>query len=324
MPRIPPDFESIQRAQSKAEFVRLMQELGLPIPESRIVMSRSELLDHDEFPCFLKLVHSTASLGVQRVSGKEELTETITRFSDRGAWKEGQPIVIQQPASGRQAEVSAAFQEGRLVGIACADVLETGIGGGPALRRTALHAPVVEHVERFGKALNWNGPISIEYFWDYESEQPYYIEANPRIGESFNAQLGGVNLCEASVRIALGEHVERLPDVTPGVTSHNGFIVMIADAFNGAGRLALMRRLWRHWTRRDGIQSEMTRMREDWGSLIPATAVITSLLFSPKSARGLAQGTVDNYSLPQAAAELIDDLPGDFVEEIELILNRCN
>ncbi|EMI47058.1 hypothetical protein [Rhodopirellula sp. SWK7] len=316
-----PDFNAIQRVQSKAAFATLMNELALPTPVSRIVETKSELFAHENFPCFVKVAHSTASLGVERVGDLTELRDTVERFEHAGVWKEGFPIVIQQPAPGRQAEVSAVFQDGRLVGAACADVLATGIGGGPALRRTAIHAPVLEHVHRFGSALNWHGPLSLEYFYEAETQQPFYIECNPRIGESFNALVGGVNLCEATVRISVGEHVDRMPDVQPGVLSHNGFIVMIADAYNGASRTQLAKKLLHHWTRRDGCESEMTRPIEDLLSLVPATAVILLLLANPRSARDLAKGTVDNYSLPHSAAKIIDDMPQKTIGEIHSILS---
>lgn len=308
-----PDFEVLRRVQSKAEFVQVMKSLDLPLPESWIVRDRNELAKHDDFPCFVKLAHSTASLGVQRVDSPDDLTASINRFEQSGAWREGDEIVLQTIAPGRQAEVSAVFQEGRLVGAACADVLATGIGGGPALRRTAIHPPVLQHIRKFGEELGWHGPVSMEYFYDETTERPYYIESNPRIGESFNALAGGVNLCEATVRIALGEQVDMLPPVKPGVMTHNGFIVMIADAFNGANRRQLWRRLWKHWTRSDGVESEMTRPRVDLLSLIPATAVILRLLVAPRSAQELAKGTVDNYSLPARAAQIVDDLPADAV-----------
>jgi predicted ATP-grasp superfamily ATP-dependent carboligase len=314
-----PSFEAIKRVQSKAEFAILLQELGLPIPPSQIVRSKAELAAHNEFPCFVKLAHSTASLGVQRVADAHELESTISRFESSGAWSEGQEIVIQQPAAGRQAEASAVFQNGRLVGIACADVLATGIGGGPSLRRSAVHRSVTEHAQRLGEHLNWHGPISLEYFYDDATEQPVYIEANPRIGETLNAEISGVRLCDAVVRIALGEHVERLPEANPGVMSHNGFVVMIADAYNGATRRELLGRLWNHWTSQGDFgscQSDMTRLSEDKLSLIPATAVILRLLASPRSANSLAHDTVDNYSLPATAASIIDAFPEDALADI--------
>jgi len=307
-----PDFESLRRMQSKAEFVRLMTELELPIPACRIVNSEKDIAAHDRFPCYLKLAHSTASLGVKRVENRESLIAGLAEFKRGGLWQEGTEILIQQPARGGQAEVSAVFQHGRLVAAACAEVLETGIGGGPAQRVSADHVHVIEHVKQLGNHLQWHGPLVLEYFYDPASGKPEYIEANPRIGESLNAQLSGVNVCEIVARISLGETVDTLTIGKPGARSHNGFILLIADAYNGASRRQLFKRLWAGWTRR-GIyatfESEMTRPREDWGSLIPATVVTLGLLVNPRSAIRLTQNTVANYSLPQDAVSVIERLP---------------
>ena len=314
-----PEFDAIRRVQSKAGFVALMEELELPIPGSRVVASKTELFEHDRFPCFVKLVHSTASLGVQKVDSADELRSAIERFEKSLVWKEGDPILIQQPAVGGQAEVSAVFQEGRLVASACRDVLETGIGGGPSQRISAFHPLVKTHMEKLGMTLNWHGPISVEYFYDAETQQPQYIEANPRISETLNAELAGVPVCETVARISIGEHVDPLPEATPGVMSHTGFTVLIADAYNGASRTQLFKRLCNHWFRRGDYgtcESEITRLGEDPLSLVPATAVILRLLVSPRSAKGLATSTVDNYSLPHAAAKIIDELPADALEQL--------
>lgn len=311
-----PDFQALRRVQSKAEFAQLLQELGLSIPASQTVRTRQAVLAYDAFPVYLKLAHSTASLGVVRVTDAADAAKQLDRFEATGAWSEGNPIVLQQPAPGRQAEAGAVFAEGRMIGFAAADVLATGIGGGPALRRTAHRPNVRADLQRLGEHLGWHGPISLEYFYDDETDRPYYIEANPRIGETFNALLGGVNLVAATVRLALGQPVQPLPDVVPGRTSHNGFVVSIAAAYNGASRRELAKQLWKHWTRRDGYQSDMTRLREDWLSLIPATAVLSLLLANPRAATELAHGTVDNYSLPQAAADQIDALTWSDIETI--------
>jgi predicted ATP-grasp superfamily ATP-dependent carboligase len=298
--------------QSKAGFARLMTELSLPIPPSRIVDSESEVAGQSQFPCYLKLAHSTASLGVKRAEDRASLIDALLEFKRAGLWTEGTEIVIQQPAKGRQAEVSAVFQEGRLVGVASADVLETGIGGGPALRVSADHPVVIDHVRRLGNHLEWHGPMVLEYFYDSTTGQPEYIEANPRIGESFNSMLSGVNVCDLVARISVGEKIESLSIGKAGARSHNGFILLIADAYNGANRRQLLKRLWGGWTRQ-GIyadyESDMTRPREDLGSLIPATVVTLGLLFNPRSAIRLTESTVANYSMPQNAASIIEALP---------------
>jgi predicted ATP-grasp superfamily ATP-dependent carboligase len=307
-----PSFDSLRRMQSKAEFVRLMSELSLPTPTSQIVDGETDVMKHDAFPCYLKLAHSTASLGVKRAEDRSGLAAALGEFKRAGLWSDGTEILIQQPATGRQAEVSAVFQDGRLIAVSCADVLETGIGGGPALRVSADHPAVIAHVRRLGEALHWHGPMVLEYFYDSSTGKPEYIEANPRIGESFNSLLSGVNVCDIVARISMGETIETLSVGAAGACSHNGFILLIADAYNGANRRQLWKRLWNGWTGQGiyaNFQSEMTRPREDCGSLIPATVVTLGLLANPRSAIRLTEDTVANYSLPQNAASIIEGLP---------------
>ncbi len=307
-----PAFDVIRQVQSKVEWMRLLRSLNLPAPVSHAARTEQELQALAQFPCYAKLAHSTASLGVVHVRDKGELHMALAQFKTAGLWSEGTELLLQQPAQGRQAEVSGIFQDGRLVAVACADVMATGIGGGPSFRTSTSHPVVVDHLRRLGTHLNWHGPLVLDYFYDSSTGQPQYIEANPRIGEAFNAQASGINLCEVAVQVALGRHVEELPQGNVGICTHNGFVVLLADAYNGARRPQLVRRLWQSWFHRgpyESCESEMTRPQEDWGSLIPATAVSLRVVACPRSARNLATSTIDNYSLPQAAVNIIDRLP---------------
>ena len=138
------------------------------------------------------------------------------------------------------------------------------------------------------------GESGLDYFYDHSLDRPEYIEANPRIGETVNANLCGVNLCEMVVQVSLGNQLKEVAPGEVGVKSHADFIALLAHAYNGANRKQLLLQLHQHWTRQ-GIfefESELTRPREDWGSLIPATAVSMRLLAFPRSARQLSQKTV--------------------------------
>ena len=57
----------------------------------------------------------------------------------------------------------------------------------------------------------------------------------------------------------------------------------------------------------EGSQDELTRLRDDWPSLIPFCAVASLLMARPSAARWLVRKTVDNYSLPEDAARGIRD-----------------
>jgi hypothetical protein len=176
----------------------------------------------------------------------------------------------------------------------------------------------VEHVRRLGEHLHWHGPLFVDYFFDAATQKPQYIEGNPRIGETVNALLSGVNLCELLVDISLGRHVDAVGPGKTGVWSHTGFIILLSAAFEGASRRELVRELWQAWTGKGhyGVcESEMTRPREDWGSLIPAVAACLRLLAAPRSAYRLSKNTVDSYSLPEAAVSAIEQLPADCLTE---------
>src|ERR1700710_1483919 len=69
-----PDFESYRAAHSKAGFSRLLDELKLPQPATRIVKSAGELRETVRFPAIVKTSIGTASRGIWRVRDDDELT----------------------------------------------------------------------------------------------------------------------------------------------------------------------------------------------------------------------------------------------------------
>src|SRR4051812_20169621 len=71
-----PDFESYRIAHSKAGFSRLLDELGLPQPATRIVTSATELREAVHFPCFIKASIGTASRGVWFARDADELSHS--------------------------------------------------------------------------------------------------------------------------------------------------------------------------------------------------------------------------------------------------------
>src|SRR5690606_13096385 len=95
-----PDFESLDRLISKANFVRLLDEVGLPQPEAAIVRTRDELEQDWKFPCWVKLDYSTAGEGVRQVTSAQELRQLADDWERRG-WLAGQnEMIVQQPARG--------------------------------------------------------------------------------------------------------------------------------------------------------------------------------------------------------------------------------
>jgi hypothetical protein len=170
----------------------------------------------------------------------------------------------------------------------------------------------VEYVRKLGEHLGWQGPLFLEYFYDPPSGEPRFIECNPRIGETFNAKLSGIDLCELIVRISLGEKLEPVGEPgRVGVRSHTDFHLLLAYALNGENRRTIVREALQMMSGRGKYQNastEITRPRDDPLSLIPAAATFIQLLVYPGLGRRLVNRTVGNYSLPQSGVDEIHRL----------------
>lgn len=307
-----PDFESLRLMQSKSDFVDTLSRLDIPVPETVIVDEFGELDEFTQYPCYVKLAHSTAGTGVALVRDPSELAEVANRFESEHRLGTGSKIIVQQPAPGIMCVVQAVFQQGRMIAAHCAESLQRGVGGGQGCRVSASHPAVVEHVRNLGAHLRWHGALFLEYFYEPETGEIQFIECNPRIGETYNAMLCGLNLCDLVVRISLGEQLEPIEQpVRAGVRSFSDFFILLALSIGGANRRTIAGELAQMLTGR-GIyrQSvpEITRPLADPLSMIPAIATVGQLLVYPALGHTIVNGTVGNYSLPQSGVEKIHHL----------------
>jgi predicted ATP-grasp superfamily ATP-dependent carboligase len=76
-----PSFESYRTAHSKAGFSRLLDQLGLPQPATRIVKSASELRAAVSFPSVVKTSVGTASRGIWFVRNERDLEAALQAVS---------------------------------------------------------------------------------------------------------------------------------------------------------------------------------------------------------------------------------------------------
>jgi hypothetical protein len=170
---------------------------------------------------------------------------------------------------------------------------------------------VLEAMEQIGRHLRWHGAMALEYFSCQDSGAFQILECNPRIGETVNALVSGVNLCEQLVRVSLDEPLAAPPPWQEGVCTHQGFLILAARALQGASRRHLVGELLQAIFRRGlyrSSQDELTRPWADWLSVFPFLGVTSLLLARPKAAQWLVSKTVANYSLHLDAAKRIRNL----------------
>ncbi|MBI82890.1 MAG: hypothetical protein CMJ81_06820 [Planctomycetaceae bacterium] len=306
-----PRFEDLHRVFSKAEFARVMQDLNLPTPLTNIVRTHKGLVQHDAFPCFVKLPYGTAGKGVRRAANSAEMCDIAREFTDEGWLENDNEVVIQQEAQGTQAAFYAVFDQGRLVARHCVEVRYPANGGWPSCIHSAEHPMVLQDITRLGSELQWHGALFVDYFHDQETGRHEFIECNPRIQAAFHAQLSGVDLADQLLRVSLGERVDALEGGRSGVRFHQGFLLLLSAALGGANRRSLLAECWRCLKQR-GIyansQDTLTNASLDWPSVLPAAVVTAMLLFWPRSAQWIVAQTVENYAMPRSTAQKIREL----------------
>jgi len=306
-----PPFDVVRRMQSKAEFIRVLDELALPHPETVICAASADISSDVRVPAYLKLAHSTAGCGVWRLSNWRELESLLARLPQGP----GRELLIQQPARGAFCVAQSVFQQGRLVAAHCYQARAQGVGGSAWARSSVSHPAVIGHLERIGRHLAWHGALMLDYFHDPDAG-PAYVDSNPRIGETVNAFKSGVNLCEALVRVSRGDEVERYPEARVGVRTHSLMMKLMALAQQTRSRRRLIAELGRAWSARDEYalsEEELTPFGDDRRSLIPAAYLAMKLLLAPASADRLVRQTVENYALSEAGVERIAKLSCDAI-----------
>jgi len=309
------DFDAFLQVQGKVAFARLMDQLSLPQPVTHIIRTRAELEMIDRFPCYTKTDYSTAGQGVWRVTNRAERDNVALELANIGLLDGTREIVVQAEATGALCQTQAVFAHGHLLAFHCTQTRGVSVGGGHAARMGVDHPLVREHLVSLGQALEWHGPLALDYIFDDATGHPSYIECNPRLVEPMNATLSGVNLADLTVGVALGE-VEDIFNPQyghPGLRSHSLMAILLGVADHGGSRRKLINTIVEDIRGRGnfaGSTEDLTPIRIDPPSLIPFGVVSAQLLLNPHAAHHIATGAINAYSLTATTVETIMSLDG--------------
>ncbi|MGO8870569.1 MAG: carbamoyl-phosphate-synthetase [Acidimicrobiales bacterium] len=299
--------------QSKIDFARLLDDLGIPQPAWCQVPSASDLPDWP-FPYYLKVPFSTAGRGVRLAL---DGPEAVARFAELSAMAGGTPIMAQQPATGRYAQVQAVARRGDVVAVHTSAQTAVGMGDSAAGRVSVDHGPPRRHVAEICRRLTWHGGITLDYFFAgdsvFDCGAVRYLECNPRTVEPANAARSGVDLPGTHIALSLGRAVAPAGPVRAGVRTHSTMAVLLGTADRTGSRrrvladlvgLALHRRAFA------GSIERLTPVVHDPPSLVPLMAVTLQLLADPGAAARLSTSTVTAYSVTEEAIAKVSGAPG--------------
>jgi hypothetical protein len=302
-----PDFESYRTAHSKTGFSRLLDELGLPQPATRIVKSPSELRDAVGFPCVVKTSIGTASRGIWFVRDDAGLTQALRDLGTNDAFAD--EVLVQHLVAGATEKAQAIFSRGNLLGFHAYRQIAAGAGGGEAIKQSVRRPGLRADVAAIGERLAWHGALSVDTIMPDEGSH-LFIDCNPRLVEPMSAYLAGLDLVDLLLRVSRGEMPVVAVDGREGLRTHLAMQALLGCAARGGTRRDLVRECARVVARRvpyaDSVE-ELTPARYDWISAAPLAMIAVALLADPKLATTLSKKGWGAHLLGTRSIRLIED-----------------
>jgi predicted ATP-grasp superfamily ATP-dependent carboligase len=307
-----PSFESYRTAHSKAGFSRLLDQLGLPQPATRIVKSAGELRDAIKFPSVVKTSIGTASRGVWFVRDEGDLEGTLRelRAQDRGAnGTFADEVLVQEWVAGATEKAQAVFCRGKLLGFHAYRHIVAGAGGGEAIKQSVNRPDTRVLLAEIGEKLAWHGALSVDYLWRDDDGLPLLIDCNPRLVEPMSAYLAGVDLVGLLLRVSQGETPASLGESRGGVRTHLAMQALLGCAVRGGTRREVIGECWRLVTGSGPYAEsteELTPLWLDWISAVPLAMTAILLLVEPKLALTLTRAGWGAHLLDLRSIRLIE------------------
>ncbi|WP_454624312.1 hypothetical protein [Bradyrhizobium cenepequi] len=286
-----PRFDSYRRVHSKAGFSRLLDQLGLPQPPTRIVTSESELRDAIRFPSVIKTSVGTASRGIWFVRDDADFNIALYELGSTDTFAD--ELLVQDLVTGTTEKAQSVFCFGKLVGFHAYRQVAPGVGGGEAIKESVSRPQVRAYLERIGEALAWHGALSVDAVMPIDSPVPLLIDCNPRLVEPINAFRAGTDLVDLLLRVSLGETPQPLPEGRAGVRTHLAMQALLGHASRGGTRRDILVEcgdLLKTSGPYNASTEELTPVQLDWLSAVPLAMTAGLTLVSPKFARTIARG----------------------------------
>ncbi len=212
------DAAVIERLHDKWELYQLLRELGLPTPRTWRLDSVGDAARGPwEFPVMLKPPRGENSNGVRRVDSQAELSALIGPHAAAFGW----PLLLQEFIQGRDTDLSALSDRGRIV----AWTVQRAKGAGASLEFLE-HPEMLETAAAILRPSGYHGVVHFDMRVDERTQRALVIEANPRFwGSLRHSYWSGVNF--AALGLALAQRKQVGGDFRPpvGVCQDPGFSI---------------------------------------------------------------------------------------------------
>jgi biotin carboxylase len=292
-----PPFEALVKVQDKLAARATLSDLGLPQPDSSVVLSAADLADWRDLPVFVKAPIGTATTGVRYVAEPAQMAALAQAWQAAGLFADG-GVLVQSPVAGQLAMIQAVFCNGALVAWHANLRVREGSSGGASHKRSIDLPAARDHLLLLGQRLGWHGALSADAI--LTDDGPVYIDINPRLVEPGNAWRAGVDLVAALLEVAAGAPPVIQAPGRSGVATHQLMLAVVGAAQHEHTRRAVLTELAsasRHQSSYKNSVEELTPLRNDLRTAFPVMAVSLATLAWPGTWRWLTSGTVTSYAL---------------------------
>ncbi|MEH6558938.1 MAG: ATP-grasp domain-containing protein [Oceanicoccus sp.] len=215
-----PSQEQFATGMDKIRTVEMCDQFGFPYPESVILSTETNIEDVAKkfgFPLVVKHRRNYGgSWGVRCVLGVSEMKDAVAELISRtGSISD---LKIQRFIPGTLFDACAVAKDGKIAGLATqARRLMYPISGGVASTLVTVEIPeLTKQATAIIEALQWTGPIQLEFKRDPKTKLFSLIEINPRFWGTTGAWLReGINFPAMAVSLALHDEVTSPPSLPP-------------------------------------------------------------------------------------------------------------
>lgn len=192
---------------NKWTFSRLLEDLGLPYPNSRLIEQAQDVETLDlRFPVIVKPLDLDAGRGVARCDTPDAVAAHVARHSA------ALPLLVQEFIPGADVGLGILARQGEILAWSIQKQATDGSG-----IEFIAHEGILEIGQRLMSHLCYDGIAHFDLRLDARDGSVKALECNPRFWASLPfCMVAGVNYAELGIRLALGQP---LPEVLAGQIS---------------------------------------------------------------------------------------------------------
>ncbi|NTV90066.1 MAG: carbamoyl-phosphate synthase (glutamine-hydrolyzing) large subunit, partial [Clostridiales bacterium] len=232
--------KSIDIAEDRDKFLKLLEELGIPIPAGSTAFSVEQALKiaaRVGYPVLVRPSYVLGGRAMEIVYNDTDLKEYMNLAVDLSA---KHPVLIDKYILGKEVEVDGIC-DGKdvLIPGIMEHVERAGVHSGDSI---AIYPPqtlsqkvkdtVEDYTIRLGKALKVVGLFNIQFVLD-KDEKVYVIEVNPRASRTIPvmSKITGIPMVTVATRVIMGQTLAEL-GYKNGLAPESDFIAVKAPVFS--------------------------------------------------------------------------------------------